>query len=98
MLQLLLLINWLAALDYLRQAPGRLWVLQFRLVQRCSPNWVRLLLTEVLGLLRLRLGRRRKLLVLLLKLIVLRMTVLRRLPLRLLTSLLLLIIDVALLL
>lgn len=81
MLQLLLLVNWLAALNYLRHATSRLRMLQLRLVQRCSSNRVFLLLTEVLGLLGLRLWRRRKLLrlllLLLLEMIVLRMAVLR---------------------
>lgn len=53
------------------------------------------MLTEVLGLLRLRLGWRRKLLLLLLLVMVaLRVTVLRRLPLSLLSRLLLLILIV----
>lgn len=79
LLQLLLLVDWLAALNYLRYT-SRLRMLQFRLVQRCSSDRVCLLLTEVLGLLGLRLGRRHELLLLLrllLEMIVLRVTVLR---------------------
>ena len=93
-MQLLCVVR-LTLLRYLRHTTSRLRVLQFRLVQRRSSNRV---LTKVLRLLWLRLRWGSKLLLLLLELGVLWVAVLRRLPLSLLRSLLLLVLIVVALL